>query len=788
MITESRFRAEPWAVRELGLSLDQLAQSESVFALANGHIGVRGNLDEGDPSGLPGTYLNSFYEQRPLPYAEAGYGYPESGQTVLNVTNGKLIRLLVDDEPLDLRYGTARHHERILNLRSGLLHRVMEWESPSGRVIRLRSTRLVSFTQRAIMAIRYEVEAIGAPTRVVLQSELVANEELPTASADPRAAAALEHPLEAEEHSTSGNRSLLIHRTRVSNLRMAAAMDHLVHNRAGAIPHTYIRPDWARTTVGTRLEPGERLGITKFVAYGWSSQRSLPALRDQVDAALSAVLHTGWEGLLAEQRAYVEEFWDGADVEVDGDPAVQQAVRFGLFHVLQAGARAERRAIPAKGLTGSGYSGHAFWDTESFVLPVLTATAPHAAADALRWRLSTIDLARERARTLNLRGAAFPWRTIRGQECSAYWPAGTAAFHINADIALAAVRHVQWTGDEDFDRECALPLLIETARLWQSLGYYDDAGGFHIDGVTGPDEYSAVVTDNTFTNLMAARNLRYAAETAQRWRTECDAYDVADEEIASWRRTAGAMTVPYDDGRRLHQQDRGSTYHEVWDFQQSADTDAYPLLLHAPYFDIYRKQVVKQADLVLAMHWCGDSFTPQDKARGFAYYEALTVRDSSLSACSQAVIAAEVGHLDLAHDYLTEAALMDLRDLEHNSRDGVHVASLAGAWLALVCGFGGLRDHDGELTFAPRLPATLHSMSFSVRWRGAKVRLRVTRDDATYTVENGHDSVVPLRHHGKDFELHMSEAVTLPIPPITPLTPRPTQPVGREPTMALSVE
>jgi alpha,alpha-trehalose phosphorylase len=471
MIPEGRFPVEAWAVRELGLDLDQLAQSESVFALSNGHIGVRGNLDEGDPHGLPGTYLNSFYETRPLPYAEAGYGFPETGQTIVNVTDGKLIRLLVDDEPLDLRYGALRHHERMLELRSGLLRRVVEWESPAGQVIRIRSTRLVSLTQRSIMAIRYEVEAVGDPARVVVQSELVANEELPPQSKDPRVAAMMESPLQAEEQFGHGTRALLIHRTRASNLRMAAAMEHVLSAPDDVGSALEVQPDWARVMAGTVLKAGERLQVTKFVAYGWSSMRSLPALRDQVDAALSAVTRTGWDQLVADQRTALDEFWAGADVEVDGDPAVQQAVRFGLFHTLQAASRAEQRAIPAKGLTGPGYDGHAFWDTESFVLPVLIATAPHAAADALRWRHSTLDLARERAQALHVQGAAFPWRTIRGQECSGYWPAGTAALHINADVAAAAMRYVHWTGDDDFDRDTALPLLVETARLWASRFY-----------------------------------------------------------------------------------------------------------------------------------------------------------------------------------------------------------------------------------------------------------------------------------------------------------------------------
>lgn len=780
MIPSSHFPVEPWAVREVGLDLDMLGHCESIFALSNGHIGIRGNLDEGDPSWLPGTYLNSFYESRPLPYAEAGYGYPESGQTIVNVTNGKLIRLLVDDEPFDMRYGRVLHHERTLDLRRGRLQRLVEWASPAGQVVRVRSTRLVSFTQRAIVAIQYEVEAVGSPALVVVQSELVANEEVAQSSADPRVAAALRQPLQAEEHSVNGDRSSLIHRTRASALRMAAATDHVIGGDVEAHSHSYVEADWSRTTIAARLAPGQRLGVTKLVAYGWSSQRSLPALRDQVDAALSAALHTGWDDLAAEQQAYVEEFWDGADVALDGDDSVQQAVRFGLFHVLQAGARAEQRAISAKGLTGPGYDGHAFWDTESFVLPVLTATAPRAAADALHWRRSTLGLAIERARALNKRGAAFPWRTIRGQECGAYWPAGTAAFHVNADIALAAVRYVHWTGDEEFERSCALPLLVQTARLWDSLGWHGKDGQFHIDGVTGPDEYSALVDDNTYTNLMAARNLRYAADAAERWPDDAADLDVSTAETSRWRAAAGLMAVPHD-ANGMPEQDRGSTRHEPWDFAESASTDGYPLLLHAPYFEIYRRQVVKQADLVLAMHWCGDSFTPEEKASGFAYYEQLTVRDSSLSACSQAVLAAEVGHLELAHDYLREAAMMDLRDLEHNTRDGVHVASLAGAWLGLVCGFGGLRDHDGRLSFAPRLPASISRLSFAVRWRGCKVRVAVTGSRARYTVEDGSDTRLELLHHGERVLVAPGEPAELDVPPISPLTGRPEQPPGRAP-------
>jgi alpha,alpha-trehalose phosphorylase len=539
-------------------------------------------------------------------------------------------------------------------------------------------------------------------------------------------------------------------------------------------PESY--PDLGRVTVAAQVAPGGQLHLTKYVGYGWSSGRSRPALIDQVGGALAAAHLTGWDGLLAEQRAYLDEFWEGADVEVDGDAEIQQAVRFGLFHILQSGARAEYRPIAAKGLTGTGYDGHTFWDTESFVLPVLTSTLPSAAASALRWRHTTLAEAKNHATELNLQGAAFPWRTINGQECSGYWPAGTAAFHINADIADAVSRYMDATEDEAFEREIGLELLVETARLWRSLGQHDAAGRFRIEGVTGPDEYSAVKDNNIYTNLMAQRNLVCAAEVATRLTDEADALGVSTEEAASWRDAAAAMYIPFDERLSVHPQHEGFTDYARWDFRNTPE-DHYPLLLHYPYFQLYRKQVVKQSDLVLAMYLRSEAFTPEQKARNFSYYEPLTVRDSSLSACTQAVIAAEVGQLDLAHDYLAEAALMDLRDVEHNTSDGVHMASLAGAWIALVAGFGGMRAGGGMLAFSPRLPGGISELTFRLRYRGRKLRVTVTAEHAKYELFDGDPLLVT--HHGKEFKLG-KKAVQHDISPVQP-GPRPEQPPGRAP-------
>ena len=778
MIPEGYFTVEPWAVREPRLDRELIGQAESIFALSNGHIGWRANLEEGEPHDILGAYLNAVYEEVPLAAPERAYGYPEAGQTVVNVADGKIIRLLVDDEPFDVRYGTLHSHERVLDLKAGLLRRTVEWESPAHHRVRIRTTRLVSLVHRALAAIRYEVEAIDQAVDLVLQSELVANEPAGgRAGEDPREAVAVENPFTPEHTDTIETGGVLVHMTKKSRLRVAAAMNHTVRGPRGMEHSSFAHPDFARFTVATTLKPGQRLTLVKFVAYGWSSFRSVEAMRDQVEADMASARRQGWDGLVEAQRKYLAGFWSRANVELQGDDEVQQAIRFAMFHVLQAGARAEQRAIPAKGLTGPGYGGHAFWDTETFVLPVLTYTAPECVPDVLRWRHSLLEGARKRASDLGLKGAAFPWRTIHGEECSGYWPASVAAVHVNADIADAVLRYVSATGDAAFDEEVGAELLIETARMWASLGHHERGGQFRIDGVTGPDEYSALMDNNVYTNLMAQQNLNGGVEAVARHPQVARRLKVSPSEVKAWRRAADRMYVPYEPELRIHKQASQFTDHEFWDFE-TTKPGQYPLFLHFPYFDLYRKQVIKQADLVLAMHLRGDAFTAEDKARNFAYYEALTVRDSSLSASTQAVMAAEVGHMQLAHDYLGEAALMDLRDLENNVRDGVHMASLAGAWLAAVHGFGCMRHHGDRLSFSPRLPPQIKMLTFRVTFLGRQIKVGFDHRRVTYTLERG--GPISFRHYDELVKLSRGKPVTRTLPPVKEL-PEPKQPAGRAP-------
>ena len=769
---------EPWGVRATDLDLASIGKLESIFALGNGHVGLRGNLDEGEPHAVPGSYLNGFFEDRPYTHPEIGYGFPDAGQAIVNIADGKIIRLIVGDSPLDLRYGQILSHEQSLDFRTGLLSRRTDWTSPGGRSVRVTSQRLVSFARRSVAAIAYEVETLDDDLEIAVQSDLLCGAPIDGGgSTDPRAGASIANPLAPELSAGHSTSCTLVHRTKRSGLRVAVAADHVVETPEPSEISLHVNEDLARLTIAARVRKGSRFRLVKFLAYGWSQRRSAAALRDQVEGALATARLAGWDQLVQEQRARLDDYWRHADVEVEGDPELQQAVRFALFHILQAGVRHEGRPIQAKGLTGPGYDGHVFWDAEAFVLPVLTYTLPASAREQLDWRHSILPFAQTRAETLGQRGAAFPWRTIRGEECSGYWPAGTAAFHINAAIADATVRYLSVTKDAEFERTAGLELLVETARLWASLGHFDSDGSFRIGGVTGPDEYTAVVDDNVYTNLMAQRNLREAAAACERWPQESADLGVADDERKEWERAADVVVVPYDDRLGVHSQSRGFTEHAEWDFECTAP-EQYPLLLHFPYFDIYRKQVIKQADLVLAMHLRGDAFTLEEKQRNFTYYEARTVRDSSLSASTQAVIAAEVGDLDLGYAYWREAALADLHDLHKNIRQGLHVASLAGAWNAAVAGFGGMRDHGGRLTFAPRLPSGLIRLTFRLSFQGRCLAVEVGKDAATYRLIDGQR--LETWHHGEPITIESRSTVTLPIPP-PPTIGSIRQPAGRAP-------
>jgi alpha,alpha-trehalose phosphorylase len=766
------FPADDWNVIEKRFHPEFTAQLETVLALGNGYLGMRGCPEEGGPNAENATLINGFYETHPIVYVEGAYGFARTGQTILSVTDSKIIKLFVDDEPFWLPHANLLRYERRLNMKSGTLDREILWETPSGKQVSIKSRRLVSFANRHVAAISYRVMLLNATAPVVISSEMKANEPSAAINAnDPRQTRVFSgRVLHPRANYAKDCRVVLCHQTEKSRLTLTCATDHSLETSCSHAYKIECSEDFGQVAFTIDGRPDCPINLTKYMVYHTSSTASPEELCGRAEWTLDRVMDQGFDQLLASQEQYLEDFWRRSDVRVRdirqdrikrSTIEIQQAIRFNLFHILQASARAEDRGVPAKGLTGQAYEGHYFWDSEIYLLPFLIYTSPRIAKNLLTVRYKMLPQARARARELGHRGAMFPWRTISGEEASAYYAAGTAQYHINADIMYALRKYVQATGDEAFLRERGAEMLVETARLWLDLGFYSEAKGgkFCINSVTGPDEYNTVVNNNAYTNLMARENLRYAAEIVTSLRTtDADAYDalihqtaLEPAEVEAWERAARAMYVPYDEKLQIITQDDSFLEREPWDFRNTPP-ERYPLLLFYHPLNIYRKQVIKQADVVLAMFLLGNAFTAEAKKRNFEFYDPLTTGDSSLSSCVEAIIAAQVGDTEKALQYGVAALLMDLADVGGNVKDGCHIASMGGTWMMLIYGLGGMRDDDGTLSFWPRrAPEDNAILRFPLTYRGQMLEVEVGQEKVEYKLREGEALVI--RHQTEEIRL-----------------------------------
>jgi alpha,alpha-trehalose phosphorylase len=767
------YPADEWRMVEKRFYPKFLAQAETLFSTANGYLGMRGSFEDGEPVFESGTFVNGFYESWPIVYGEEAFGFAKTGQTIVNVTDCKIIKLYVDDEPFYLPTAVLLHFERVLDMRAGTLDREVLWETPAGKQVQIKSRRLVSFEHRHLAAICYEVTVLNAEAPVVISSEMAFDPTTQGNDADPRRHGGFRgRVLVPKVHSANGHRLMLAHTTRNSKMSLACGVDHAIETQCPYKCESRCSEDSAKLVLSVDAKPRQPIRLVKYMTYHTSRRAAPEELCERAERLLDRAQAEGCEKLFESQRSYLDAFWSQSDVEVRGDPAVQQAIRFNLFQILQAAGRAEGAGIPAKGLTGQGYEGHYFWDVEIYVLPFLIYTYPRIAKNLLKFRHSFLDKARKRAREVNQKGALFPWRTINGDEASAYYAAGTAQYHINADIIYALKKYVDVTGDEDFLYDVGAEMLAETARLWLDLGYHSKGKDSHfcIHGVTGPDEYNTVVNNNTYTNLMARMNLSYAAATLrslrdkkpERYAALVQEINLRDSEIDQWERAAERMRIPFDDKLQIHPQDDQFLAKEPWDFENTPN-DKYPLLLYHHPLVIYRHRVVKQADVVMAMFLLGHEFSLDQKRRNFDYYDPLTTGDSSLSVCIQSIVACEVGRYEKAMEYGRYALLMDLADIGGNVKDGCHIASMGGTWMAIVYGMAGMRDHDGQLSFRPVMTPRMERVRFTLRVRGQILDVEIVRDSATYSVREG--TGLSLKHQDQEVRVKPGSPVTLPLTP-----------------------
>jgi len=769
---------DEWNIIEKKFNPNFLAQMETSLAVGNGYLGMRGCSEEGGPAGQEGTFINGFYETWPIVYGEDAFGYAKTGQTIVNATDTKIIKLYVDDEPFWLPNANMLNYDRRLNMKAGMLEREILWETPSGKQVLIKSKRLVSFPHRHLAAISYEVTVQNAQAPVVIASQIVTmHRENSQDDNDPRKAKAFKDKvLQPLMNHVQDRRVVFCHSTKNSKMILGCGIDHLLETEC---PYTYTgesSEEFGQIVFTIEAQPGHPIHLTKYMSYHTSHTASFEEMDDRVERTLDRAVTMGFSSLQTGQHEYMDEFWERSDVQVTGlgesktkrsSVEIQQAIRFNLYHILQAAGRADTTGVAAKGLTGQAYEGQYFWDTEIYVLPFLIYTSPLIAKNLLMFRYRLLDKARERARELNQKGAMFPWRTINGDEASAYYAAGTAQYHINADIMYALRKYVNATGDENFLYEYGAEMLIETARFWSDLGFFSKKSGgrFFIHGVTGPDEYNTVVNNNTYTNLMAEENLRYAAETVElirekhpnRFEALVNKTNLDLSEVESWYKAAESMYIPFDEKMKIHPQDDFFLEKEKWDFENTPP-EKYPLLLFYHPLVIYRFQVIKQADIVLAMFLLGDDFSLEQKKRNFEFYDPLTTGDSSLSSCIQSIIAMEIGDYEKSANYARMALLMDLADVGGNVKDGCHIASMGGTWMALAYGFLGMRDYDGILTFRPRRPPdSTGIMRIPLTMHGQRIVVEIDASARTvkYSLHEG-DGLM-IRHEDEEIRLTKDE-------------------------------
>lgn len=715
-----------------GLKICEIALMETLFHTANGYIGVRNCLEEGAPEGVStirGTYINAYYDIKPIQYGEKLYGFPETQQTIVNVTDVQTVKLYLGEEAFNPFAGELIVHDRKLDMAAGEAVRCVRWRPPQGGEIEVTVRRMASFVQKELFLLQYEVKALsyeGPLTFLSLQDANVTNYANPN---DPRVAARPHAHLQTGRAWTDDGISFISCSTITSRLAMVSAVCHEVTGEFDV--RQDIRPGCVSTSFAGSIAKGQTVSLLKWCVFT-DERRHADPVKDAL-GIMQAVRKTGIVALRERQREYLNSFWASARVEILGDDALKQCMDYSLYQLLQSAGRDDVSNVAAKGLSGEGYEGHYFWDTEIYIFPFFLLTDRELAKRLLMYRFGILDSARAHARLMgHQKGALYPWRTITGTECSGYFPSGSAQYHLSGDVAHSFIQYYLATDDVAFMAEMGAEVLVETARLWLDAGHMLE-GTFCINDVTGPDEYTCIVNNNYYTNAAAMENLMYAAEICGRLQREGlfgplkEKLSITDEELASFKRAGECMYLPYDENLGIPAQDDSFLKKKVLDLKL-IPKDHFPLLLHYHPLFLYRHQVCKQADTVLAHFLFEDLTDEQTMARSYDYYEKITTHDSSLSACVFSIMASRLNNMKKAEEYFRRTAFMDIHDEHGNTKDGLHTANLGGAYLCIVAGFAGLRIKKDGLVLRPRIPAG---------WQGYRFRFRYLNSLLECVVQQG---------------------------------------------------
>ncbi|WP_342504845.1 glycosyl hydrolase family 65 protein [Sporosarcina sp. FSL K6-2383] len=754
-----------WTLTKSELDNDSLLQNESLLSLGNGYLGVRGNFEEGYPQtykSIRGTYINAFHDEIELQYGEKLHGFPDIQQKIVNIIDGQSVQIWLDDEVFSLFEGEVIHFERKLHMDKGFAERIIHWKSSKGREVRLHFKRLVSFITKELLAVDIKIVPVSPIQQIKVISTVNGDVSNFVDKTDPRIASGHAKRLHVIEARQQEQWIIVKNRTYETELEVACVASSQVspenyqyesNTTDSGVEQTYL------------FEGDETIHFTKYSVYT-DTLRHGEAVVDKAVAVQQQLSATKFEELLLEQKNYLDRFWSKSDVAIDGDARLQEGIRFNLYQLLQSVGKDPVSNIAAKGLSGEGYEGHYFWDTEIYMFPVFLMTNPEIAKNLLLHRYSILDSARARAKDLgHTKGALFPWRTITGPESSAFFPAGTAQYHISADVAYSYIQYYLVTQDEMFLKDYMAEVLFETARLWADTGHMHE-GQFRIDSVTGPDEYTCIVNNNYYTNVMAKHNLLWAAKVYRHLK-EKDSNDLqqlvnrlelTELEVEEWSDAGEKMYLPYDETYKINAQDDSFLQKARWDLENTPK-DKFPLLLNYHPLTLYRYQVCKQADTVLGHFLLEDEQDFETMQNSYDYYEEITTHDSSLSSCVYSIMASKLGYKEKAYNYFNETARLDLDNTHGNTKDGLHMANMGGTWLAIVFGFVGLRVKESGLSFAPALPDEWNSLEFHLQYQGRLLKVHLERDAVSYLVVEGEG--LTISHNGISLDLENGQEVKI---------------------------
>jgi len=717
-----------WQLISNDLSNERLLLEESLFTIGNGYIGMRGCFEEAPnrlSNTIRGTYINGLYDNVPIMYGESAYGFPTIQDKQPRIMDTQTSLIYLDGEQVIIDPARIKDYYRVLDLKKGLMERGYRYITGSGQEAKLVFRRMASFAHQNLLCFDIEIQFEGEIQIVSILDADVSNH---SDANDPRVASGHEKLLKLKELDAKENLAFCEMETMSTKIPILSVIEYkAVSNTCSncSLEHSL---EENRVCTKATAQNNIRLQKKCYFADGIRSKH----LYEDIAALSSKYIHDSFDELLNAQEQYLSSFWENSDIKILGSEKIQEAVRFQLFQLLQSVGRDEISNISAKGLSGEGYEGHYFWDTEIYVLPLFQMTQPELAKQLLLYRCHILPYAKQRAKEMgHKKGAAYPWRTISGIECSSYFPAGTAQYHINADIAYGFIQHYLYHQDEEFMLEKAAEVIYETARIWLEIGHWHN-GAYLIDCVTGPDEYTAIVNNNFYTNAMAKYHLYWAYKLYKNlmeynkagFEALCQRIGLTFEEVEEMRLASEAMFLPFDHELGIHAQDDGFLKKAVWDFENTPE-DKYPLLLHFHPLTIYRYQVLKQADTVLAHFLLEDYADMETISKSFNYYEKITTHDSSLSSCIYGIMASRCGYIKKAYEYFMESVRLDLDDKHGNTKDGLHMASLAGSCLAIINGFAGYRIKENGISIAPIVPKELQGYHFRIHYLGSWIDVEV---------------------------------------------------------------